>query len=181
MEKVEGAWGISALLFAKPCGVFEEGFASPTVYSVKCIPDCVWCGGGDRGDPQILPSLFVVDSPQYKSLTPTLCYIYPLLEHRPHATQPPTHTPTHLPTHATTLPLTPPLHPTLIAIPIPIPMLTFVFSDRAYVVLEPLCELLQRVMLDASVRQPLACGENFRVLTALTDVRLAPLTATPRD
>ncbi|CAM9536402.1 unnamed protein product [Pylaiella littoralis] len=45
-------------------------------------------------------------------------------------------------------------------------------SPRAYVVLEPLCGLLQRVMLDERVRQPLAKGggNNFRVLTALTNL-----------
>lgn len=50
-------------------------------------------------------------------------------------------------------------------------------SDRAYIVLEPLCGLLQRVMLDERVRQPLARGDdNFRVLTALTNVSCTSFT-----
>lgn len=48
--------------------------------------------------------------------------------------------------------------------------LLFHFSLRAYDVLESLCGLLGRVMLDERVRRPLATGENFRVLTAMTNV-----------
>eukprot|EP00903_Cladosiphon_okamuranus_P015217 g14064.t2 len=43
-------------------------------------------------------------------------------------------------------------------------------SLRAYDVVEPLCGLLERVMLDERVRRPLATGENFRVLTAMTNL-----------
>lgn len=44
-------------------------------------------------------------------------------------------------------------------------------SDRAYIVLEPLCVLLQRVLVDERVRQQLVKGDDkFLVLTALTNV-----------
>lgn len=47
---------------------------------------------------------------------------------------------------------------------------SLVCSPRAYDVVEPLCGLLEKVMLDERVRRLLATGENFRVLTAMTNV-----------
>lgn len=36
--------------------------------------------------------------------------------------------------------------------------------------LEPLCGLLERVMLDERIRRPVATADNFRVLAAMTNV-----------